>query len=202
MLLIATPALLDHRRCDGDRRGAEHLARMATEWMFRFCDRVTRRTGYLTKYVRIIDLSGVRLSHISRDFQRRGAQIAKLLEEHYPQLLGNVFLCHAPGFAAIFAELRQFMPRVVEGRLPPARRSTPYKPTPRVRNDRAPARLTRRTVQHCRGTAAQPPLLAGPSGCLGATARRIPRRRTPSPSPSSCTMKTRLSVSQFTFHAY
>ena len=116
MLLIATPALLDFHRAvatmTDEEQGISH--RMATEWMFRFCDRVTRRTGYLTKYVRIIDLSGVRLSHISRDFQRRDAQIAKLLEEHYPQLLGNVFLCHAPGFMhAVFAGLRQLMPRRV-----------------------------------------------------------------------------------------
>ena len=79
-------------------------------------DQVTRRTGYLTKYVRIVDLKGLKLSGVSREFQRRDSKNSKEIENAYPQLLGAIFLCHAPKWMqTVWRGLRMMMPaRVVE----------------------------------------------------------------------------------------
>ena len=75
---------------------------LSAEWLFRQCDEVTRRTGLLTKYTRLIDLRDVKLSNMSREFQRRDRESSKMLEDFYPQLLEAVYLCHAPSWLQTF----------------------------------------------------------------------------------------------------
>lgn len=118
LILIAQPSLIDFHRAastvTSDEQAAAH--RLLTEWTFRLCDRITRRTGYLTKVVRLVDLQGLRLGSLNREFQRRDAKNSKALEDHYPQLLEAVLICHAPNWmTAFWAGLRTIMPaRIVE----------------------------------------------------------------------------------------
>lgn len=64
----------------------------------------------------MIDLKGMKLSGTNREFQRRDARNSKTLEDFYPQLLGAVYMCHAPGWMQMFWRgLRSVLPaRVVE----------------------------------------------------------------------------------------
>jgi hypothetical protein len=118
LLLVAVPALIDFHKASTTLTEEEQKEahRLSTEWVFRFCDAATRRTGYLTKYVRIVDLEGLKFSHINREFQRRDSKNSKAIESAYPQLLGAIFLCHAPKWMqTVWRGLRVMMPaRVVE----------------------------------------------------------------------------------------
>ena len=91
-------------------------ARVSAEWIHRYVDEVTRRTGYLTKYARVVDLRGMRLSRLSREFQRRQRESAKELEDYYPQMLEAVCLCHPPSWIqGVWRTMRGLMPpRFVE----------------------------------------------------------------------------------------
>lgn len=116
---VAVPALIDFHRAAAslseEEQSLAHL--LATEWLYLQCDAVTRRTGYLTKSARLIDLHGMKLSGISREFQRRNGRDSKALEDCYPQLLGAVFLCHAPTWLNVVWRtlIRPMMPpRVLE----------------------------------------------------------------------------------------
>ena len=117
-VLVAVPALLDFHKMVATLSDEEQtLAHgYSTEWLWRQADAVTRRTGYLTKYVRLVDLNGMSLRNFSRDFQRRDAKNAKAIEEFYPQLLGAVFICHAPRWLqGVWRGIKRLMPaRVVE----------------------------------------------------------------------------------------
>ena len=90
--------------------------RLSSEYLFRHSDEVTRRTGRLTKYVRCIDLRGVKLSGMSREFQKRDRELAKAIEDFYPQLLDSVYLCHAPSWVqGVWRVMRPLLPvRFVE----------------------------------------------------------------------------------------
>ena len=68
---------------------------LSTEWLYRTCDEITRRTGYLTKYIRLGDVQGVSLGSFNRKFVKRVSAITKDMEDCYPQLLGALLVCHA-----------------------------------------------------------------------------------------------------------
>lgn len=70
--------------------------RCTNEFYFRVLDEVTRRTGRLTKMVRLIDLDGITAKKLNRKFLKIDGQIAKEVEDHYPQLLGSVSVFNAP----------------------------------------------------------------------------------------------------------
>jgi len=117
-VLVAVPGLLDFHQMVATLSEEEQAQahRLAVEWLHRQCDEVTRRTGYLTKYVRLIDLHGMSLRGINRRFQRRDAENTKAIEDFYPQLLGAVFICHAPRWLqGVWRGLRTMMSaRVLE----------------------------------------------------------------------------------------
>ena len=115
--------------------------RLAVEWLHRQCDEVTRRTGYLTKYVRLIDLHGMSLRGINRRFQRRDAENTKAIEDFYPQLLGAVFICHAPRWLqGVWRGLRTMMSaRVLEKVI-----AADCRGLPRIATDRATSWLTQK----------------------------------------------------------
>ena len=117
-VLVAVPGLLDFHHMVAAMSEEEQTVahRLSNEWLWRQCDEVTRRTGFLTKYVRLIDLNGMSLRGISRNFQKRDAKNSKAIEDYYPQLLGAVFICHAPRWMqGVWRGLRRVMPtRVVE----------------------------------------------------------------------------------------
>lgn len=76
--------------------GMRQHTRNFTEWLFQMCDATTRRTGLLTKTVRLVQMQGFKLAGFSRAFVKRDAQHAKEQEDYYPQLLASVYICHAP----------------------------------------------------------------------------------------------------------
>ena len=125
--------------------------RLAVEWLHRQCDEVTRRTGYLTKYVRLIDLHGMSIRGINRRFQRRDAENTKAIEDFYPQLLGAVFICHAPRWLqGVWRGLRTMMSaRVLEKVIAADCRGLPRiaadcRGLPRIATDRAASWLTQK----------------------------------------------------------
>ena len=86
--------------------------RLSSEWLFRRCDEVTRRTGLLTKYARLIDLRELKVSNMNREFQRRDREMSKYLEDFYPQLLDAAYLCHALSWLqVVWRSVRPLLPK-------------------------------------------------------------------------------------------
>jgi hypothetical protein len=79
-------------------------------------DDITRRTGRLTQFMRIIDMTDMQLLKMNRKYVKRDAAITKAYEDFYPQLLGTMFLFNSPGWLSAFWILvKPFFPkRVVE----------------------------------------------------------------------------------------
>lgn len=70
--------------------------RITNEFYFRVLDEVTRRTGRLTKMVRIIDMAGTTISGLDPRFLKFEGRTAKEIEDFYPQQLASVYLFNAP----------------------------------------------------------------------------------------------------------
>ena len=67
-----------------------------TEWAHQWQDYVTRSTGRLTKSVRFVDASELKLSGINSELMRRDGKAMGIMEDCYPQLLQSIFICHGP----------------------------------------------------------------------------------------------------------
>merc|ERR1712110_986715 len=89
-LMVVTPALFDPPAVFAAVTQEEQTLeqRLTMEWLFRQCDATTRRTGYLTKYTRVINFDGMSLAKMDRRLNKRMAASARMMEESYPQLLG------------------------------------------------------------------------------------------------------------------
>jgi len=61
-------------------------------------DEITRRTGRLTKFMRLIDMTNMQLLKMNRTYVKRDAAASKAYEVFYPQLLGTMFLFNSPGW--------------------------------------------------------------------------------------------------------
>jgi hypothetical protein len=84
------------------------------EAIFQVLDDVTRRTGRLTKQMKIIDMGNVFLSKMNRAYIKRDAACSKALEDFYPQLLGAMFIANSPSWvSALWSALRPFFPKRV-----------------------------------------------------------------------------------------
>lgn len=70
--------------------------RITNEFYFRVLDEVTRRTGRLTKMVRVIDMAGSSISRLDHRFLKVEGRTAKEIEDFYPQQLASVYLFNAP----------------------------------------------------------------------------------------------------------
>jgi len=85
---------------------------LGNEVVFQIVDEVTRRTGRLTKVLRIMDGSDFALSSFNSDYIKRDAAANKQLEDFYPQLLGTVVYANMPGWAhAIWRMFKPFFPK-------------------------------------------------------------------------------------------
>lgn len=83
-----------------------------TEWAFQWIDYVTRKTGRLTKNVRLIDFKGMGMLEINREVASRDAAAMKVTEDCYPQLLQTILICHSAGWMqGLWRLLRPLMPR-------------------------------------------------------------------------------------------
>lgn len=71
---------------------------LTNESIYQILDEISRRTGRLTKLLRVIDLKGVSLSSFNLEYARRDAACNKELQNYYPQLLGSVLFVNPPSF--------------------------------------------------------------------------------------------------------
>mmetsp|Transcript_14407 Transcript_14407/g.20971 ORF Transcript_14407/g.20971 Transcript_14407/m.20971 type:complete len:225 (-) Transcript_14407:307-981(-) len=75
-------------------------------------DKITRRTGRLTKFMRLIDMTNMQLLKMNRTYVKRDAAASKAYEVFYPQLLGTMFLFNSPGWLSSFWILvKPFFPK-------------------------------------------------------------------------------------------
>ncbi len=88
----------------------------SNEWQFQVHDEVTRRTGRLTKGLKIVDLKGMKLRHVNRAYIKKDAKQNKKLQDFYPQSLGSMLVVNAPPiFDSVWSMFRPFFPkRMVE----------------------------------------------------------------------------------------
>lgn len=70
------------------------------ECIYRIQDEVTRRTGRLTKQLKIVDLTKIQLRKLSRTYVNKDADANKMLEDHYPQLVGTLLVANSPGWVS------------------------------------------------------------------------------------------------------
>merc|ERR1719491_2774680 len=82
------------------------------ECIFQVLDEVTRRTGKLTKFCKIIDMDGWQLSKVNRSYIKADAAVSRELENMFPQLVGTVLLVNAPSWISIiWSFAKMFMPQ-------------------------------------------------------------------------------------------
>ena len=86
------------------------------EAVFQILDDVTRRTGRLTKQMKMVDMGNVHLTKMNRTYIKRDAAVSKSLEDYYPQLLGCMYIANSPSWLSmVWLALRPFFPkRMVE----------------------------------------------------------------------------------------
>lgn len=86
----------------------------ANEAVHQVVDDVTRRTGLLTKQLKIIDMGNVYLRQMDRAYLKRDAASSKKLEDYYPQLLGAMYIYNSPTWVSVlWSALRPFFPKRV-----------------------------------------------------------------------------------------
>jgi len=110
-------------KVDLDRIVTETSEEELAEWylysneaVYQILDETTRRTGMLTKCMKIIDMTNMQLLKLNRTYVKRDAAASKLNEDFYPQSLGTMYIFNSPGWLSGFWTLvKPFFPkRVVE----------------------------------------------------------------------------------------
>ena len=104
-----------------DKVVAEMSQEELSEWylygneaFYQILDEITRRTGRLTKSMKIIDMTNMQLLKMNRTFVKRDAAASKASEDFYPQLLGTMFIFNSPRWLSGFWILvRPFFPKRV-----------------------------------------------------------------------------------------
>jgi len=88
------------------------------ECIFQVVDEVTRRTGKLTKYCKIINCADAQLSNINRQYLQADAAVSKQLENMYPQLVGTVLIVNSPSWISlIWSFMAMIMPQRVVSKI-------------------------------------------------------------------------------------
>jgi len=83
-----------------------------SEWCHQWLDYVTRTTGLLTKSVRFLDTFGLTPSVVSRECMRRNGKAIGAMEDFYPQLLANAFICNPPQVVKVlFNVIKVILPK-------------------------------------------------------------------------------------------
>jgi len=84
----------------------------SNEAIFQVVDDVTRRTGRLTKQMKIIDMGNVSLLKMNRVYLKRDGACSKAIEDYYPQLLGTLFVFNSPSWlSVVWSALRPLFPK-------------------------------------------------------------------------------------------
>mmetsp|Transcript_5661 Transcript_5661/g.6930 ORF Transcript_5661/g.6930 Transcript_5661/m.6930 type:complete len:290 (+) Transcript_5661:116-985(+) len=82
------------------------------EITYQILDEITRRTGRLTKVLKIMDLTDMPLSAMNKKYMKLDAEANKQLEDFYPQLLGSALVVNPPGWLdALWKVLRPLFPK-------------------------------------------------------------------------------------------
>ncbi len=86
------------------------------ESVYQILDDITRRTGKLTKLLRVVDLEDTRIRNVNIPYLKRDGAAGKMIEDYYPQMLGAVVVCYCPGWVTgMWNVLRHMFPsRIVE----------------------------------------------------------------------------------------
>eukprot|EP00547_Thalassionema_nitzschioides_P010515 CAMPEP_0194227424 /NCGR_PEP_ID=MMETSP0156-20130528/42848_1 /TAXON_ID=33649 /ORGANISM="Thalassionema nitzschioides, Strain L26-B" /LENGTH=581 /DNA_ID=CAMNT_0038959905 /DNA_START=62 /DNA_END=1806 /DNA_ORIENTATION=+ len=85
---------------------------LANEIIFQVLDDITRRTGKLTKLLRIMDMEGYALKDFNRALMKRDAAANKALEDHYPGSLGTCIVIDAPSWInAVWKVVKPLFPK-------------------------------------------------------------------------------------------
>jgi len=86
------------------------------EAIYQVVDSITRKTGRLTKLLKVIDFDGLTLKQMNRGYLSKNAAASKEVEDYMPQLLGGMLAVNAPKWInVIWKFVRPLMPkRVVE----------------------------------------------------------------------------------------
>ena len=79
------------------------------EWVYIQCDRVTRETGKLTKSARFIQVKGLSAFSLDREWLKLDGQVAKEMEDCYPQALGIIICLNPPTWALIVWRAAKFL---------------------------------------------------------------------------------------------
>ena len=89
---------------------------LLAEWLFQMNDEVTRRTGRLTKTLKVVNMKGFNFREVNHPFLKRDGKMNKILQDIYPQSTGSALVINAPVvFESIMVFLRPFFPkRLVE----------------------------------------------------------------------------------------
>jgi len=99
MMCLARGMDLEKLSAQVDADEQARLGRRTREWLFQVSDRVTRRTGRLTKVAELIEVKGASMSKVmSGEWQKRDQALAKMTEDFYPQLIGAIYICHPPSW--------------------------------------------------------------------------------------------------------
>ena len=79
------------------------------EWVYIQCDRATRETGKLTKSARFIQVKGLSAFSLDREWLKLDGQVAKEMEDCYPQALGIIICLNPPTWALIVWRAAKFL---------------------------------------------------------------------------------------------
>lgn len=75
-------------------------------------DAITRRTGKLTKMLRIMDVTNFNMSELSFSYLRKDTAVNRQLEDCYPQSLGAFLMVNPPSWVAnVYKMFKPLMPK-------------------------------------------------------------------------------------------
>jgi len=75
-------------------------------------DEITRRTGRLTKMLRIMDVTNFTLSELSHAYLRKDAAVNRQLEDYYPQSLGAFLMVNPPSWVSwVYKMFKPLLPK-------------------------------------------------------------------------------------------
>ena len=88
-----------------------------SEWAHQWQDCITRRTGRLTKSVRFIDGTELKITGLNAELSKRDGKTMGIMEDCYPQLLQTLYICHAPSWVQVpWRIIRPFFPNKVKSK--------------------------------------------------------------------------------------
>eukprot|EP00588_Corethron_pennatum_P012161 CAMPEP_0194279760 /NCGR_PEP_ID=MMETSP0169-20130528/14111_1 /TAXON_ID=218684 /ORGANISM="Corethron pennatum, Strain L29A3" /LENGTH=287 /DNA_ID=CAMNT_0039024223 /DNA_START=28 /DNA_END=891 /DNA_ORIENTATION=- len=114
IVTIATPALIDQKKCMKVMSFEEtvEVYLLGNEIIFQINDEITRRTGKLTKVLRILDMTDFSLKDFDRQYAQRDGAANKSIEDYYPGLLGTCIIINPPTWLnAVFKVVKYLFPK-------------------------------------------------------------------------------------------